>query len=275
MSIIAISRGTFSGGEAVAKRVAERLGYRCLGRETNLEAVARDYGIWAEGLTAAMEKRPSFLERVVGEHTVYLTCVRAALCEQALKGKVVYHGFLGHLLLPGISHVIGVRVIADREFRIQAVQREQNLARKEAQAYIEHVDKERREWTRFLFAVDWDAPHLYDVVLNLSRMSLETACETVAHLTEQAEYQPTAASLKAMRDLALRSRVSAALAIDFRTRDAHLIVTADDGRVTITGTTGWSEVADAVPEVVRRVDGVKEVRCEIKGVTPPHPLDFY
>jgi cytidylate kinase len=204
MSIIAISRGTFSGGEALAKVVAERLGYRCISRE-DLVAVGKAYGVPAEELSAAMEKRPSLLARVVGEHTVYLKFVRATLCEHARGGNLVYHGHLGQLLLPGISHVIGVRVIANPEFRIQAVQRQQPLGRKEALAHIEQVDKERREWTRFLFEVDWDDPSLYDVVLNLSRMSLETACETVAHLTERPEFQPTAASLKALEDLTLSS----------------------------------------------------------------------
>lgn len=275
MAIIAISRGTFSGGEALAKRVAERLGYRCIGREENLEGVSRQYGISPDGLFKAMEKRPSFLERAVGEYAVYLTCVRAALCEQARNDGLVYHGYLGHLLLPGVSHVIGIRVIADMEFRIQAIQREQNLSHEDALAYIHTVDKNRQEWTRLLFGVDWNDPCLYIAVLNLSRMSLDIACQTLTQFAEQNEFQSTAASIKAMQDLTLSSRISAALATDFRTRDADLKVTADDGIVTIAGTTAWSEVVDAVPDIVWRVDGVKEVRKEITGVTPLHPLNFY
>jgi cytidylate kinase len=275
MSIIAISRGTFSGGEALAQRIAERLGYQCLSRETNLDAAATRYGVPKEEFAAAMEKRPSFFDRVLGERAAYLTFVRAALCEQAEGGQLVYHGYLGHLLLPGISHVIGVRVIADMEFRLQAASREQKLARTEALAYIERIDQERREWTRFLFGVDWENPHLYDLVLNLSRMSLETAYETVARLIEREEFKPTPASVEAMKNLTLQSRVSAVLAMDFRTRDAVLKVTADNGIVTITGTTRWSEVEQAVSAVVRQVVGVRELRKEITGATPPHPLTWY
>lgn len=275
MSIIAISRGTFSGGEALAQRIAGRLGYQCLSRETNLDAAATRYGVPKEEFAAAMEKRPSFFDRVLGERAAYLTFVRAALCEQAEGGQLVYHGYLGHLLLPGISHVIGVRVIADMEFRLQAASREQKLARTEALAYIERIDQERREWTRFLFGVDWENPHLYDLVLNLSRMSLETAYETVARLIEREEFKPTPTSVEAMKNLTLQSRVSAVLAMDFRTRDAVLKVTADNGIVTITGTTRWSEVEQAVSAVVRQVVGVKELRKEITGATPPHPLTWY
>jgi cytidylate kinase len=275
MSIIAISRGTFSGGEALAERVAERLGYHCLSRETNLEAAARRYEIPTEELTMAMERRPSFLERALGARSAYLTFVRATLSERARGDKLVYHGYLGQLLLPGISHLISVRIIADMEYRLQVAQRRQNLTRADALAYIEQVDKGRREWTRFLFDVDWDNPHLYHVVLNLSRMSLATACETVAHLTELAEFQPVPESLKALEDLTVHSRVSAALASDFRTKYADVHITVDNGVVSITGTTRWSEVVTAVPAVVRQVDGVKVVKCEITGATPPAPLTWY
>jgi hypothetical protein len=182
-----------------------------------------------------MDKRPSYWDRVVGQSSAYLTFVRAALCEQVQGGKVIYHGHLGHLLLPGIAHVIAVRVIADLEFRLTAAQQKQQLARDDALAYIKKVDAERQTWTRFLFDVEWDDAHLYDLVLNLSHMSLETACETVAHLTERPEFQPTAASLKAMLDLTLQSRVAAALLKDLRTREADLKVAADDGTVTVTG----------------------------------------
>lgn len=275
MSIIAISRGTFSGGEALARRVAERLQYRCLAREANLEAAAQRYMVPAEELAAAMEKRPSFFERMLGERAAYLAFVRAALCEEARAGRLVYHGYLGQFLLPGITHVISVRVIADVDFRIRAAQRQQNLNREDALAYIEKADRERREWTRFLFEVDWEDPHLYDLVLNLSRMSLNAACETVAQLTEWDEFKPNPASLKATEDLTLHSRVSAALAMDFRTRGVELRVTADDGIVTVTGKSRWPEVADAVPVVVRQVAGVKALKCEIAGISPPSPLTWY
>jgi cytidylate kinase len=275
MSIIAISRGTFSGGEALAKHVADRLGYRCLSREVNLEAAAERYRVPTEELTAAMDRPPRFWDRVLGERAVYLTIVRATLCEHAQGGKMVYHGYLGHLLLPGISHVIAVRVIANMEFRTQTLIQQQNLELPDALARIKKVDKERREWTRFLFDVDWDDPSLFDLVLNLSRMSLVTACETIAQLTERAEFQPTAVSMKALQDLTLQSRVSAALATDFRTTGTDLKATANDGIVTITGTTKWPEVADAVPSVVRQVQGVKEVKSQITGLTPPTPLTWY
>ncbi len=268
MPIIAISREAFSGGEALAKAAAERLGYECIGQEATLQLAVKEYGIPAEGLRAAMEKRPSFLDRVAGQHTVNLKYVRAAFCEQVRVGKVVYHGQLEHLLLPGIGHVIGVRVIADLESRIQAVQQEQHLTQEAARVLIEKIEKDRRRWARFRFDVEWGDPHPHDVVLNLSRMTLDSGCDVVIRLAERPEFQPTPASLRAMENLALQSRVGAALAKSFRNRSADLAVTAEDGVVTISGLTRWPEVETAVSMVARQVDGVKEVRTNVIRYAP-------
>ncbi|HTU00724.1 MAG TPA: cytidylate kinase family protein, partial [Candidatus Sulfotelmatobacter sp.] len=197
--------------------------------------------------------------------------VQAALCEQARTGDLVYHGHVGHLLLPGIAHLIRVRVIAGTEFRLEAVRRERGLDRRAAQAYLDRVDRDRREWARFLFGVEWDDPYLYDLVLNLDRISLGTACETVARLTEREEFQPTAASRRAMDDLSLVSRVRAVLAGNPTTRDADLTVVADDGRVTITGATPFAAVPECVSFVVQTVEGVKDVRTDIEVL----PLTYY
>ena len=263
MSIIAISRGTFNGGEALAKRMAERLGYQCLSRETILEEAAKAYRVPAADLVEAMEKRPAFWYRVVGERTAHLACVRASLCEHAQADNLVYHGLAGHLLLPGISHVMRVRVIADMDSRIKAARAQQELGHAEALAYIEKVDKERRQWIGFLFDVEWDDPNLYDVVLNLSRMSLGTACETVARLTECGEFKATPESRRAMQNLTLASRVSAKLAMDPRTRDVELKVVADGAIVTISGETRLQEIDEALQAVAREVDGVTEVRSKV------------
>lgn len=274
MAIITISRGTFSGGEALAKAIAGQLRYRCLGREAILES-AREYGVPIDDLRAVMESPPSLWERVVGDRATYLVYFRAALCATAQQGDLVYHGHVGHLLLPGISHVLRVRVVAEIEYRLQAVMQEQRCGRPEAQAYIDRMDRERARWIRFLFDVDWEDPHLYDLILHLDRMTLATACDTVCRLVGRPEYQPTPASRQALHDLGLASHVEAVLMRDPRTQSATLRVLATEGSLTITGV-AWSPGAvEAVPEVARKVGGVTEVRASIQlAPTAYSPLPF-
>ena len=273
--IIAICHEAFSGGEAFAHHVAQRFSCVSVTREANIAAAARQYRIPIEELTAAMERRPLFWAKALGAHVGYLPAFRACLYERAERGNLIYSGYLGHLLFPGVSHVLSVRVVAEPEARLHAAMRHATLPRSQALATLEREDRTLREWIRFLFGVEWGDPGLYDVTLNLSRLRLETACDSVIQLAASPQFQPTPASQKALRDLTLHSRVLATLAMDFRTRDAQLKVAVADGVVTITGTTRWAEVAEAIPTVVRTVAGVKEVRSEITGGTTPPGLIWY
>lgn len=262
MAIITISRGTFAGGQALAELLAGRLGYECVSREVIYDA-ANEYGIPADRLAAAMEKPPSFWQQLTGERSSYLNYVRAALCERARSGKLVYHGHAGHLLLSGVSHVIRVRIIADTEYRIRSAMERQGLSRDEAISYIKKVDKGRVKWTRFLYGVEWSDASLYDAVLNIHHMGIEGACQIVEEMVRLEGFQPTAESLQAMEDLALTCRVVAALTRNERTASAEVKVEAHEGVVTIKGTTLTEKIMDAIPEVASSVEGVKEVRSTV------------
>jgi cytidylate kinase len=264
MSIITVSRGTFSGGKDLAECVAERLGYPCLGREEIISAAA-DYGVPLEKLSEAMTKPPTFWERLAGERQEYLNFFRAAMYERAAKGDFVYHGYAAHIYLTGISHVLRVRVIADQEYRVNAAMRRLNVGRQEAIAQVEAVDKERSRWVRFILGVDWNDPSLYDVVLNLEQLTFPSACNIVYEMSQLAEFQPTPASLKLLSDRAISNAVWVLLNKDPETEAADVEVTADAGVVTITGT-AWTEAAyKAIPEVAARVEGVKEVRSHVRA----------
>ena len=59
MSVITISRGSFSGGKTLAECLAARLGYRCVGRETIVERAAAS-GVSHEELLDALLKPRGF-----------------------------------------------------------------------------------------------------------------------------------------------------------------------------------------------------------------------
>jgi len=262
MSIITISRGTFSGGKLIAECAADRLGYECVSREVMLEA-AQKYGVSADQLAAAVEKAPRFLDRLGRHRDAYLAFFRATLCDWALRDNIVYHGHAGHFLLAGVDHVLRARVVAPIEYRIEAAMKRLSASRQEATAHIEKVDQERRKWTHFLYGVAWEDSHHYDVVLNLEKMSVETACETLAQLVGRADFQPTPESRAAMQALAIKSRVLAALAADPRTADASVDVMVEGAKVILQGSVGMKSTLDAIPEVVQGVAGVEETDCQV------------
>jgi cytidylate kinase len=270
MPIITISRGTFSGGEELAECLAERLGYPSISREVIVDA-SEQFGISGSALQAAMVHPPSILGRLTRDRDRYLAFVRAALCQHAKPGELIYHGHAGHHLLAGIRHLIRVRVVADMGFRIQAAMDRQHMTSHEAEVYIHKVDKERRKWTRFLYGVDWDDPANYDIVLNLEHLGLDGACDIVVRTARLEQFQVTSESQEAMEDLTLHSLVVAALANDERTAEADLHVEAHQGVVTVRGFVKQSDVVTSVPEVLRNVDGIAKLINDV-AYTPPYPM---
>jgi cytidylate kinase len=269
VSIITISRGSFSGGQALAEQVAQRLGYRCLSREVLVETAAQ-YGVPEPTLAQFLDKRPGFWERMTQSRRLYLIFLQAVMCELVQQGQRVYHGQAGHLLLQGISHVVKVRLIAPLAYRITAVMARQGLSRDAALQYIQRVDEERLRRMRELFNVDWRDPALYDVVLNLEHMSLETAVDVVIYMGQHPEYQPTPASVKALHDLSLSCRVKAAVAAHPVTLGIEVEVRADGDLVWVTGVIDAAELEDEIMRIARTVPGVKEAipALEIRPIFP-------
>lgn len=263
MSIITISRGSLSGGQELAERVARRLAYRCISREVLVEAAAK-FGVPELKLSEYLEKMPGFWERLTTSRRLYLLFIQAAMCEFALQGRVVYHGQAGQQLLQGIDHVLKVRLIAPLEYRIKAAMERQGLSREAAARFIRQVDEERLRRMRYLFDIDWRDPTLYDVVVNLAQMRLETAADVVISLAQGAEYQPTPASEKALADLTLGCRVKAAVAAHPATLGIEVEARADDGMVWLSGVIEFAEMVPEIVQVAENVPGVKEVSPDFK-----------
>lgn len=256
--IICISRGTKSGGQGLALRLAEKLGYTSLGREELIEAATKE-GIQVGRLEMAMMKQ-GITERLALERDHYLAFTTAYLCDKAMEGGLVYHGRTGHLLLPGITHVLRVRVLADEEFRIEAVMRDLNLDRKKASRYIEEVDEDRRRWVHSMYGVSWEDAANYDVVLNLAQMSLENASSMLMNMAQLPDFQMTPASRRLTEDLRLAAKARVMLARDERTHRASIKVRADNGVVNVTYLPQDAKVAGAIPEVCEGLPGSKEIR---------------
>jgi cytidylate kinase len=258
MPIITISRGSASGGLLLAQGLAERLGYELVSREDIIERASR-FGVSEQRLQEALLKPVRFWDRFGHERRQYLAFVQEALCERAVRDRLIYHGNAGHLLLWGISHVLCVRLIAPMAYRIRMVMERRQLEREAAIHYIEERDSQRKNWTHFLYGVDWLDPSLYDLTINLQTLAIESAVELVAATAQRREFQPTAESTKAMADLLLASRVRAALAADKTTVSADVEVRADGDVVYLRGKVRPSSMVEAIMRVVAGVDGVREV----------------
>ena len=191
MAIITISRGSLSGGKALAGCLAERLAYPTLGREV-LQEAAESVGISEEVFREKFEAAPGLWARMTREREKYVLAVQTALAEWCTRGDLVYHGLSGQFLLKEIPGVLRVRLVAPMEMRIKAfLDTHPLMSHSEAETFIRNVDQDRSRWCRLLYGADVTDTSHYDMTVNLKRLSLESACATIAEAASQPRYQIT------------------------------------------------------------------------------------
>jgi cytidylate kinase len=258
MSIITISRGSYSRGKEVAEKLARKLGYVCLSRDILLEASA-EFNIPEIKLVRALHDAPTVLERFIHGKERYLSYLRSALLNNVLKDNVVYHGLAGHYFLQDIPHVLKVRIIADTEDRIKEEMKRENISEAEARYILKKDDEERRKWGLQVYGIDtWD-PNLYDMVLHVRRLTVEDAVEIIFATVQKPIFQTTSKSQKIIRELALSAKVQTSLI-----KIAPMVkVTSNDGVVSISNIDDSLAVKNDVMAEIKKlagsVGGVKEV----------------
>jgi cytidylate kinase len=258
MSIITISRGLFSSGQVLAEQVAAALGYRCMSRELLLEAANR-YEIPEARFEEVLETPPEAAPVRPEQIRLYRIVLQAAMCEVVQGGKLVYHGHGGQELLPGIQHVLKIRLLAPLSYRVTQVRARRELDEASAYLYLARVDAIRARRVQEIFSVDWQDPRRYDLLLNLGRRSLDAAAKHLVEWAKRPEFQPTPASEQALQDLTVKARVEAALAVTPETRSVSLHVLAEQGRVHLWGVLRGFGVERDVLRVAEGVPGVREV----------------
>lgn len=269
MSIITVAHAAFSGGSAIAEKVASALNYRCVDREVLMEA-SRRYGIPEAKYTEVLETEGRWWERWLESLRLYRITLQAAMCEVAQGGKLVYYGRAGQELFPGVRHVLKVMIVAPIDYRIQLAKARKGLDEESARQFLKDVDRVRSRRLRALFNVDWQDPVGYDLVLNASRMSTETAAHVITEAARRDEYRPTLESEKAFQDLTVSARVQAALSTSPKTRNVVLNVRSDGGEVNISGILADPELEKEIVRIAKGVTGVTQVVTDIE----PPPIEY-
>ena len=262
MPIIFVCSVPFGGGERLARILAEKLGYAFLSRD-DVVGKANECGIPVGKLEVATVKKPAVRERLARLKERYLAVATATICEKAAEGNLVYYGRAGHFLLPGVSHVLRVRVIPERTQRLDTVVQRTKLSRGKAETLLRDIDADIRSWVQFVHGVDMDDLHRYDLVINLEHLSIENAAMAVCGIAELPDFRPTPASRRAMEERLLQARARIKLALDERSAEADLTVRSNDGVVTITYMPRQAALASVIPEVLHDLPGCQELRCTV------------
>lgn len=208
MSIITISRGSYSRGKEVAESLAERVGYSCVSRDIILEA-SKEFNIPEIQLIKALHDAPSVLERFSHGKERYISFFCSSFFNHVSKENIVYHGLAGHFFLQDISHVLKVRIIANTEDRISEEMKREGCSKDDARYSLKKDDEERRKWGLQLYGRDnWDS-RLYDMVLKIDTLSVEDVVDILEKTIQNEKFAATVESTKQLRTRTILANIKA------------------------------------------------------------------
>ena len=200
MAVITVTRQYGAGGSAVARRVAEALGWTLVDNGF-VEEVARRAGLPVEAVAAREERAPSLMERLVralataspevfvpaaasGEDTDEETLVRTAervITEASAHGRAVLvgRGAQAVLVRADAADALHVYVVAPRDVRVREVM--VRLAVDEAAAVrdLEETEAARDRYVQRYYGLPRQDPARYHLVLNTGWLGHDGAADLV------------------------------------------------------------------------------------------------
>lgn len=256
-----ISRGTMSGGQMIGDCLAKHEGIRYLTRE-DLLATVNNYGDIATRVTAQIANAVGAYEEFSELRRPYRILMKSALLEKAREGRLAYFGYSGHLLLDRVAHFVRIRLIAPMEIRVVRARQQLRCSEVEAREYIRRVDHERTHWAYLMYGLDIRDPVLYDLCLNIERMSIEGACDMLRKLMQENDFQPTPESIQQVENERIATQALASLVTDPRTLQLELGATLEKGVLRLTGPYLSEADMQTVLSITKSVPGVCKTEYE-------------
>ena len=186
--IITIGRQHGSNGHAVAETLAKRLNIPCYSKEI-VDRTARDSNFSHEVIRSYDEKRispfmaPSThffgMDEGFRLNMQIASAQFEAIRSLADEGDAVFVGRCADYVLRSREDLVRIFLMADMPYRIKTVMERKSLSRDQAKKLIREVDKDRSSYYRYYTDQTWGDSGCYDLCLNVGRVGIEGAAETI------------------------------------------------------------------------------------------------
>lgn len=185
MAVITISRQLGSGGDEVARLVAQETGFTLVDK-ARIEALAGEQGLSGPEVDQMAEDagRAWTTNRVV-----HVDLVQELILNLAAEEDLVILGHGGQFIFKGFPGALHVRIIANRLIRIRRVVEELRVDEAEASRLLEQSDTDRAAYIRYHYGEDVEDPSHYDLVIRTDAISPAEAARLIVQASELVELQ--------------------------------------------------------------------------------------
>ncbi|MEJ5300251.1 MAG: cytidylate kinase-like family protein [Thermodesulforhabdaceae bacterium] len=206
MAIITLSKEYAAESDVLAEKLSKRLGYDILDKQF-IQFIAQEMRVPSSELVSYSRLRASRLLQLVDksvlktfhEATVspskriddsrYFSAVKTLIEKAAQQNNVIIVGWGGQCILAQNPKAIHIRVVKNIEERISILKQQFGLDDRSARELIEREEGESARYIETYFNRLWDDPHLYHLVLNLSKISFEQAVNIIESMVRDIEEQ--------------------------------------------------------------------------------------
>jgi cytidylate kinase len=264
MPVIALTQEMGSLAKDVAQQLAAELGLGTLRHEV-AESVAQKMHVPKSLINRLREGQAGTLERLRADRASMAVFTAEEVLDTAARGNVVLRGWGATCLLHAVPHVVCVRITRPIKLRVAWLMTHLDTDDAEAaEAEIRRSDQAHASRMNEQFSVTWGDPLLYDMVLNTERLSVDSCVQQIKALALRPEFAETPASVARLQNLALAARVRSALRADESTRGVDITITADQGRLLLSGIVASAPEREASEAVAAGVPGVTGVENQLR-----------
>jgi cytidylate kinase len=202
MAVITISRQFGAGGKTFGRRLADTLGYY-YADEDIIERAVVEFSVSTDGKkiletepgdklkrfisklnpfgTSLMELPLSDKERFIDGYR-YVELLNLIIPKIAREGNAVIIGRGGQYVLHDFEDTHHILLMAKEEDRIKFIENNYRVSRVRTIQILKRMAKRRANLYSYFGKKDYDDPKLYDLVLNMSLLSIDKAEELICKL---------------------------------------------------------------------------------------------
>jgi cytidylate kinase len=190
ITVVTVSSEPGSGGQVIARDIAEKMGYDLFQRDIIREIADRaDIGV---SVIESIEKErlsgiEDFIATLVSRRYLwpekYLEQLMKVISVIGKHGMAVIAGRGANFILPP-NERLSIRVVAPMDLRIQNISRLLSISEEEARKRVIMKEAKRKAFIRKSFNVDIADPINYDLTFNTEFIRYEAAVEAVRQILE-------------------------------------------------------------------------------------------
>lgn len=202
MAVITISRQFGAGGRTLGKMIAKQLNYEFLDdviiqelakrtkvtKESVLDMEKSAGSFFSKLIAGALSR--SYMERLLGrdigyiDENIYVEKLKEVVQELAANDNLVLLGRGSQYILADRQNTFHILLIADKAERIAFMQKQYRFSDDRAYQAVLAGQKRRSNLYAKFGKTDYNAPELYDMVVNTGKLSLEQATALICTLVE-------------------------------------------------------------------------------------------